>query len=264
MNCHVLTVVSDPNKAGFLKYLSASCRYYDILLEVLIAPKSYSSHNLKDQMLLDFLKTVPINDYVLFTDGYDSFFMSTLSELITKFEKMKKEAFFSVEMTCWPDASLKSAYFPEQKLQDSPYRYLNSGGFIGTCGFLKFLLKMPIPSAGQYPTSNQYRWTIRYLENCQDIGLDHNCELFIALAPALSSNRIFYKEAEPGSVKEMDFYHPQFVSEGIPLVLAQIAADDNRIISTNTGSTPCHIHFNGSIGNHILKSGLIDELLPWL
>jgi hypothetical protein len=156
MKYHVVTVISDSNKYEFTSYLLRSCQYFDIPLNTLIASPNYSDHNLKDQILLQFLDRIPRGDYILFVDGYDSFFLTSLQEIQSKFERSNREILFSAEMNCWPDELLKEQYISDKNHFQSPYKYLNSGGFIGPNHLIKHLLQTKIEAPSQYRSSNQY------------------------------------------------------------------------------------------------------------
>ena len=75
-------------------------------------------------------------ELVMFVDGYDVIFLDTLNEIAKRFAGFGCDILFAAEKTCWPSTD-RSDYFPPS---DTPYRFLNSGAFIGTAGaLLKFL-----------------------------------------------------------------------------------------------------------------------------
>jgi GR25 family glycosyltransferase involved in LPS biosynthesis len=75
-------------------------------------------------------------ELVMFVDGYDVIFLDTLSVIEKRFTGFQCDILFAAEKTCWPSTD-RSDYFPPS---DTPYRFLNSGAFIGKAGaLLKFL-----------------------------------------------------------------------------------------------------------------------------
>lgn len=82
------------------------------------------------------LKSLQSSAHVMFVDGYDVIFLNTLSEIASRFDGFQCDILFAAEKTCWPSTD-RSDYFPPS---DTPYRFLNSGAFIGTAdALLKFL-----------------------------------------------------------------------------------------------------------------------------
>lgn len=87
---------------------------------------------MKINLLRKFLKTIHPNDVVLFTDAFDVFYADDLETIHERFLHMDADVVFSAESTCWPNASLADQ-FPES---ETPYKYLNSGTFIGRANTL--------------------------------------------------------------------------------------------------------------------------------
>ena len=82
---------------------------------------------MKINLLRKFLENVHPKDIVLFTDAFDVFYADDLETIHERYKQMDAKVVFSAESTCWPDASLADQ-FPETP---TPYKYLNSGTFIG-------------------------------------------------------------------------------------------------------------------------------------
>ena len=81
---------------------------------------------------------LPDHDVILFTDAYDVFYGRDLDVILGRFLGYKREIVFSAEKHLWPDKSLS---FPPTH---TPYRYLNSGTFIGRVGEIKRMIQKPI------------------------------------------------------------------------------------------------------------------------
>lgn len=67
--------------------------------------------------------------HILFTDA-DSFLLTKEDDIITRYIGTGFPVVASCERTCWPDGSLAEEYPPPT--DPSAYRFLNSGGYIGT------------------------------------------------------------------------------------------------------------------------------------
>lgn len=147
------------------------------------------------------------NTTVLFTDSYDVIFISNVNDLLKKYSNFDKDyVLFSSEKSCWPNKELKTKY-PESS---SPYRYLNSGGFIGLANNIDNIINdIPI---NDYDDDQLY-FTNMFLSNKYKIEIDYNCEIFQTMNRAIDDIHI-------------DYY--------------------NRIVTNNLQNTlPCVLHANG-------------------
>ena len=135
----------------------------------------------KVNILRSYLEKLPDSDVVLFADGYDTFAASDLEEITRRYLEFKCKVLFAAEQYLWPDKTLE---FPEC---DTPYRYLNSGLFIGRVDELKKILAEPINDADD----DQLYYQKRFLSGQFDIKLDHECYVFqcndisVGVTPAL-------------------------------------------------------------------------------
>ena len=77
---------------------------------------------------------------------------------------------FSAEASCWPDKNL-AEHFPEV---DTPYRFLNSGSYIGRAGSLLELFKDSILDEDD----DQFYCAKKYLSGKYDIYLDKGHYIF--------------------------------------------------------------------------------------
>jgi len=86
----------------------------------------------------EFIETVDPQEILIFVDGYDVVQKRTdLTNFETKFIEMGADIVFSSEVYCWPNPWI--AYqFPPGK---GPYRFPNSGTFVGYAGAIKRMLE---------------------------------------------------------------------------------------------------------------------------
>jgi GR25 family glycosyltransferase involved in LPS biosynthesis len=122
----------------------------------------------KITLLRKAIDTLPDNDIIIFSDGYDSFLVNSSEvqqQIIARYLGFGSDIVFSGEKTCWPDRSLAVQYDTE-----GDYPFLNSGGFVGSVGGVKHL----IDSIGDYAESDddQLLYTKEYLSKNHDIKID--------------------------------------------------------------------------------------------
>ena len=134
--------------------------------------QKYKGHFMKDTLLLEYTKTLPKDEIVIFMDGFDTLFLGDCDEILNKFKKLNSKIVLSVE-------NIGSLNFIH-KAVFSKYKgkFINTGLFMGYAGELtKFLSEMYSNEFDLY--SNQKTWAT-FLNNCKyDISLDLNSELFL-------------------------------------------------------------------------------------
>lgn len=111
---------------------------------------------------------LPDHDVILFTDSYDVFYGRDLPTILGRFLGYKKEVVFSAEKSLWPDKKLR---FPPAH---TPFRYLNSGTFIGRVGEIKRMLELPI----ERHEDDQLYLQKQFLTGKYDVVLDVESYIF--------------------------------------------------------------------------------------
>lgn len=126
---------------------------------------------------------LPDNDVILFTDSYDVFFSSNLDTIVSRYLGYKKEVIFSAEKSLWPDKTLR---FPTAH---TPFRYLNSGTFIGRVGEIKRMLAEPI----ERHEDDQLYIQKQFLTGRFSAVLDTECYIFCTHEPGakIAKGRIY-------------------------------------------------------------------------
>jgi len=229
----VITVINDQYHRGFnLLRLSCSANNLDLLVLV-YGQKNFFSNRIKDNLLLNYLDRHTKDDEIIFfSDGNDAILLCPESEILSKYYGFGKEVVFSAERVCWPDTTL-AKQFP---VSTSAYRYLNCGGFVGTAGVIKQLLREELPSTGKFEHSNQYLWARRFLKHVDLIALDTACEIFHTFSPEVGKR--FQPIDLPHNVAPFYSCMKKWFTENF-------AIDKGRLFSKITGTWPCHAHFNG-------------------
>ena len=135
----------------------------------------------KVNLLRRALETVPPERPVLFVDGYDTIVTRHARDILGAWREAAGDSpLFAAEVFCWPDAA-SAARYPAAP-DGSPYRFLNSGAFIGRAGDLLRIVAEAIDDSRR--RSKRY-YTERFLSGEHGIALDHRCRLFQCLNGAL-------------------------------------------------------------------------------
>lgn len=165
------------------------------------------------------------SQYVMICDGDDAFFLAGEDEIMEKYFQSKAKIIVSADRqqdegdAKWPQSIFRDRYPPSP----TPWRYCNSGGYIGEKANILDLLyamdnvKNPdyIPIYRSKDWSNdQFRMSLVYLQGWDGLVIDTKCNLFQTMGCI-----------EPGEVGYQD---------------------NGRVLNTVTNSVPAVIHFNGN------------------
>ncbi len=263
----VVTVVSNTEHPVYIKYLKASCDYYNIDLVLLKYQKEWTGNRIKDSVLKSYLEKLYSNETIMCIDAYDTLFLRGTKEIKERFRKFKIPILYAAEQNCWPVPALDSYY-----KSSGNCKYLNGGGFIGESKSILELMNRydepPVESFANikdiqidgmkmntyYQWSNQYYWSLIYLKHQDVISLDHNCEIFFSLGTPLHIFRAHYD----------DFQKEGFNAAIYQSELNRVRAELIRINSLKVEQRPLHLHFNGPVVQAILKNEDLSEFFEWL
>lgn len=193
----VIAVATDENHPGYKNYIH-QLRKYGIHYKILGLNKHWKGGdmeigtggghkiNLLNEELSSWDKNELNSTILLFTDSYDVLINSTENKILNRYydamTKYNKHncVLFSAEKACWPDISLACKY-PNN---NSPYLYLNSGGFIGSAHNIYSLIREATISNTD---DDQLFFTNIYLNDKlkERITLDYNCYLFQTLSDSI-------------------------------------------------------------------------------
>jgi hypothetical protein len=181
--------------------------------------------------LLAYLDEIDDDELILFTDGTDAIFIASEVEILDKFSKFKTDLLFSAEIGCWPDKRMAKFFTQDD---NTPYIYLNSGGFIGKAGLIKELLcKNDENDDENNIYSNQYVWANCYLKNKDRIKLDTYCDIFCTMYTD------YGEELTNTDVDKIYNIKRQWIDENFSI-------ENHRIYNKITKTFPCQLHFNGN------------------
>ena len=135
----------------------------------------------KVNILKNYINNLPDHDVILFADGYDTFTTKEIEEIERRYLEFQCKVLFGAEEWCWPDKNL-SDQFPHS---ETPYRYLNSGLFIGRVDELKKILEEPILDN----EDDQLYYQRRFLSGEFDIKLDYEGYIFQCYDPLVCNDK---------------------------------------------------------------------------
>ena len=191
---HAITVGSDDSKCSKLHHSSNyfGFRFLNIGdgVEWRGSDMSGPGGGQKINLLKNYIRDLPDSDVILFADGYDTFVNEEIEEIERRFLEFKCGVLFAAEEWCWPDESLVDSY-PKANMefkgviQPSPYRYLNSGLFIGRVSELKKILAEDIEDH----EDDQLYYHKRFLSGEFDIRLDTECYVFVCYDPVVCNSQ---------------------------------------------------------------------------
>ncbi len=250
-----ITTIDNECDNGLINYLEPSCEYHNIDLNVLEIDRKMESLREKDLMVSYYLKNIPDDEIILFTDGYDTFFVANETEIIEKFKLCKTKLLFAAEVNCMPDQNLSKLY----EKNDYKFKYLNAGAFIGEAGFIKFLYnRYPFNSmifGKRFEWSNQYCWHQIYLKHNKEIRLDYTSEIFYTLA----TNYAHIGDLNLSLEEDLS----KFLLKEKKRIRDEILFVGNRFKVLETDTVPCHIHFPGRISKLLMGDDIFENLYVW-
>lgn len=162
---HIVTVATEPEKMWALEQ---SAKKFGVKVTNLGEnhpwrdPMTGLSGMPKIQLVNEYLATVHEDDIVLFMDGYDTFFADSPEVILERFYHMEADIVFGAESEHWPlvDDEFMRDKWPET---GTPYRYLNSGLYIGKAKALHAFIVQSAPSTSYDEKDDQLFCQIRYL-----------------------------------------------------------------------------------------------------
>ena len=132
----------------------------------------------KIELVKDFIKDLTRDEVVLFADGYDTFFTEGYETIVQRFLDFNVDILFGAEQKCWPitDDQLYKNRWPDML---TPYRYLNSGLYIGYAGALHDFFDLPsTDDNGDDQLYCQLRYLSRHENFPYTVALDYEGYIF--------------------------------------------------------------------------------------
>ena len=188
------------------------------------------------------VRALPSDCVVTFTDAYDVLYTEELAAVRRKFDALQARApaplVFSGECGCWPQVTRDKGVTCRDKYPASPtpYRYLNSGGWIGYAGAAAEFLQALVDAGGGakgkafHKLNDQELASDMYMTGAHDITLDHYNTIFQAMHAIHDSTAVPNCDPWPHMREEDGVWH-----------------------NDETRSRPAIYHFNGGGKAHHLS-----------
>jgi hypothetical protein len=111
---------------------------------------------------------------VMFLDGFDTLMAAPAVEIMRAFREFRRPLVFSAERNCAPESNRAERYPPAP----TPYRFLNSGTFIGEASYILDLFTRWDIVRWPAGANDQLMCTDAFLDDPSAFALDHYCRLF--------------------------------------------------------------------------------------
>ncbi len=222
----ILTVATDENEP--LERFIHSCNNFGLRYKVLGLDYEWTGGNMsagpgggmKLNLLKEELKEYDSDDIIFFSDSYDVIFLSGENDIMKKYKNFESDVVFAGEKTCWPNKSMEPIFKDK-----GPYKYINSGGFIGKVGIIREIIDVDFEDS----YDDQYLIHSRYEKFINHIKIDTKCEIFQT------------------SCNDTDDL--------------EIIFDTNRLQNNLYHTFPCHYHGNGSSNVKVRFNNYCNYLL---
>ena len=133
---------------------------------------------------------LPPNDVMLFSDAYDVLYVDSPAGIVAQLDAMNATILFSAECGCWPHILEDNGRvcFENYPSSSSPYRYLNSGAWVGRAFNVKNMLFEIIEKAGNnFMNANDQKLVANmFLNGRHNITLDYQTKVFQSMHMTLT------------------------------------------------------------------------------
>ena len=170
---HICAVASKEHKN--LDKLIQSCQQHQINLEILGMNEPYLGNGTKLLRIQEYIENLEEDEIVMVVDAYDVLIVADKEVILQKFLDMQSPLIMSTEKNCFPRKRLANRY-PNSP---TPFKYINTGGFIGYVRNLKALLKELSPI--NLKQGDQGQVSPYFLKNQYAFTLDYHCNIFLSL-----------------------------------------------------------------------------------
>jgi Polysaccharide biosynthesis len=204
---HVCTVANwmHPN----LKLLLQSCKEHGISLEILGMDQPYHQNTDKLRWMKKYCSELSDDELILFVDAFDVLVLADAEEIAARFVSLNVPMLMAAELNCYPPD--RKATFP--LLTTSPFRYLNTGCYIGWAKAVKNWLAS-FDEKLLSDRSDQRSTYKLFTKKPNLFAIDHWCQIFLCLF-------------------------------NMPKEALEIDAANRQVHCAYTHSSPCILHANG-------------------
>lgn len=184
---HVVTVANYQNVG--LERLLYTAKFFGITdVQIMGMNEPYPHHLTKLYQMLKFLEKTPEEDVALFIDAFDVILLGSKEEILERFLAFNAPCLFGSERNYHPKDSVVDLgeIYPESP---TSLAYLNSGQYIGYCGYLKKMIKEALSNRFYMPLrryynrlhDDQYHFQRYFIKHQQEVLLDRHAAIFLPL-----------------------------------------------------------------------------------
>jgi hypothetical protein len=180
-----------------------------------------------------YAESIPDDDLMLFTDAFDVLYTDSADRIVQIFQQRKYKILFAGECGCWPHiVEDRKVCFEGYPKSPTPYRYLNSGTWIGIAKYVRLMLLDVIKTAGSnfLQANDQKLVADMFISQKHPISLDYYAEIF----------------------QSMHSTDPPDLPNCHPFPDLRITKE-NKWHNQRTNTTPAVFHFNGGGKAHHLN-----------
>jgi hypothetical protein len=129
---------------------------------------------MKLDMQLEFLKGVKGYTHVMYTDGWDAFFVAHMDEVVEKYEGMGRPPMLVAAFNQLSNVSDADKDYPGCFDERVMYRYPHVGGYIGEVGYVIEMFER----MNRLTNDDCFSWYDGWKEGWFRPELDHGCQVF--------------------------------------------------------------------------------------
>lgn len=224
-----LFVTLASHEAPGLARFRASLARYGITPQVVWTGHPYPGHRAAMVLLQAFLAALPLQQVVVYVDGFDVVLIRDPAELATAWRSFGRSIVISTEPGfTWklPGRLAAARRYPPAGGRSGMYRFLNSGGYIGEAGALAAMLAgLDRESDVDCDQTLINKW---FLDDPSRAALDYDQDLFASSACQAGLERLLWRE------------------------------EDGILVNRRTGGQPFFFHFPAE--NRVSSARILDML----
>jgi hypothetical protein len=208
---HIVTVAT--HNDGYLDYLIESCKKNNNDIKILGYGEKWQGFNWRFLLVINYLKTLNLNDIVCFVDGYDVLCTRNLDELSNEFIRIKNK--YDCKIIVGHDKLIvdnhkliqyANNFFVKRYFDTCKKKSLNAGTYIGYVSDLLIVLQDIYNLIPSNSADDQILFTKYCKTHNKDVHIDVESELFLAIAIPyidannyikIKDNKVIYNNSQP-------------------------------------------------------------------
>ena len=185
-------------------------------------PQPHSFFSFKLELFYEILGDYPTDEVILYTDAFDTYFLSDENEILEKFKSFNADIVFGHEKNCWPNIKNEPKLYPNGD-------FINAGVYIGVNSKIRKLMEycMHLNSLRFYDDQHAFLILTKLMREGIKVEVDLNRELIFNL-----------------DINDLN----------------QFDTIDDRLINKDTKIKPCILHANGGTYDDMMLNEQIKSV----